>query len=497
MNIHNIIAPPPTPNGGLHIGHLSGPYLHADIFKKYLELNNIKTNYVVSTDDHQSYVDITASKLNIARETLITNSRNEIKEVFNAFSINLNKFSKINENYKSYALNFFASLYSKKIITKKFVNVLYDNQENRYAFEAFIYGRCPNCLSKSAGGICESCGHPNNCLDLVHYDKTRYEIRVEERLVFKLDTYKERIKAYLDKLYLRPSLYNLINELFKTSLPDYVISYNSDIGIKTDFAGLPEQRINVWAEMYAGHIFFLQESFKSAIEKDNKYTQFLGFDNSYFYVILHLALGFAAKDAGLNVLLPTSFITNQFYNLGIKKFSTSQRHVLWAIDFAKKYNPDSIRIYLAKNSPEFQENSFIEQEFIQETREILDKINLLINLYNSHEKDIPLQKSEISSNYLTLIKSIIGVDEKTYCSKRNFDRTMNLFNTIIEEIQNKNYSVLQFVPQILKITLYPLCPNWVSELPIKFKIIDFYNDNFSIKNSEFFFLPQLTLLNKK
>ncbi len=183
--LHLIVAPPPTPNGDLHVGHLSGPYLAADIYRRYVMQSGQQAVYVVSTDDHQSYVDTTARRLGLSPEALIEQAHRDIQDSLHAYSIGLTHFGQPNPEYIDFVKRFFRTLASKDDIRVQKVPVLFDRQTGTYPVEAFVSGRCPYCLEGTCGGICEGCGHPNSCVDLLGLD-SRYEVRNEERLVLDL-----------------------------------------------------------------------------------------------------------------------------------------------------------------------------------------------------------------------------------------------------------------------------------------------------------------------
>ncbi|WP_422461999.1 class I tRNA ligase family protein [Endozoicomonas sp. ALB115] len=331
-----IAAPPPTPNGDLHLGHLSGPYLGADIFKRLLKQRGINTYYSVSTDDNQSYVEKTAIKLSVDAGDLLRDSRAKIAKTLEVYSIDVDCFGKQESSYEEFVKNFFSDLYKFKQISICEVDVLYDRIEKSYPVEAFVTGYCPHCFDVTCGGICETCGHPNSGVDLLGIDRRRYEIRKEQRLVLDIESMHQKISDHLQKInsHHRPALEKLLDSLLSKSLDPFILSYKIGTGIDAEFIDLKDQQINVWGEMYPGHMYFFGKE-KGYISPDNHYVQFLGFDNSYFYTLVHLSLAIAARESGYDWPLPSAFITNQFYNLEANKFSTSKGHLIWARNLAR------------------------------------------------------------------------------------------------------------------------------------------------------------------
>lgn len=482
----HIISPPPTPNGSLHVGHLSGPYLQADIFRRLLELNGESINFVVSTDDHQSYVDVSSDNLSLDRQVLVERSRNEIAQVLEQYSIDLNLFGAIDIDYSIYIKRIFAQLFDKKVFDLKEVPVLYDLVENRYAFEAFVKGYCYHCYAACSGGVCESCAYPNKCYDLLNYDKKRYEIIHEQRLVFNLENYKAEIFSHLSKLNLRPALSHFVDKILKNQLPEYILTYKSDVGISADFSGLDDQKINVWAEMFAGHLYFLNKS-SSINYKEDQYYQFLGFDNSFFYVILHLGLHFACKENNIDSLISSSYFTNQFYNLDHLKFSTSKNHLIWAKSLADDYNSDVIRLYLSKNSPEYQELNFIEKKFLADAEQLIVAINNLVILYNDTFKLNDYNSIQFSQDWddRTCILNLITFDYKDFSCSRIISNILNFLGYIFEKNAiEANFNEIRLIPIYLKFLLSAFIPKFSSTiLPGRLKnrhdLLDFDLDDLS------------------
>src|SRR5690606_29470694 len=141
-----IIAPPPTPNGGFHVGHFTGPYLAADIFKRYLHKNRQPAVYVISTDDNQSYVDTTARRKGVARDRLIADARAEIAEAISLMSLNIDLFGNQEDDYNEYVSAFFRVLVDEGYLVVKDVDVLYNSETKAYPVESFVSGRCGVCM---------------------------------------------------------------------------------------------------------------------------------------------------------------------------------------------------------------------------------------------------------------------------------------------------------------------------------------------------------------
>jgi methionyl-tRNA synthetase len=466
--LHLIVAPPPTPNGDLHVGHMSGPYLAADIYRRQVLQEGHEAIYTVSTDDHQSYVDTTARRLGTDSESLIRQARRDIQHSLDAFNIKLDHFGQPNPDYNAFIKEFFTKLAAKNLIRVARVPVLFDTQTNTYPVEAFVSGCCPNCLEGTCGGICEGCGHPNACVDLVGLDEQRYESRQEERLILDLEQFRPALDNYLSSLGThRPALQRLIHSLLSRKLTPLVISYKTPRGIETDGFGINGQRLNVWAEMYPGHMYWLTKMVGNRVA-DAKYVQFMGFDNSYFYVLAHVALAMAARQCGYEWPLPSAFITNQFYYLNVGKFSTSKGHAVWAKDLAAEYNTDLARLFLAWHGPEFQEGTFSEPFFRLAITDFAGKINKLAQAYNARRATGDRGGETLPRKLIELMSRGLSLSE--YSNAELARRSIHCLEYLEFLLSSGKDVPLGAIPSAIALCLGPFCPAYVDEIKSRFNI---------------------------
>ncbi len=380
-----VIAPPPTPNGDLHVGHLSGPYLGADVFSRFQKLQGNGIISAVSTDEHQSYVVTTAERLGVDPVQLAGTNYQDIRSTLQQADIHFDVVGRPDDDYARFVVEFFTTLHTAGVFVEKDVQTYYDPQKERYLFESYIGGLCPICFNGTKGNICEGCGHPNDPFTLVHayavgqQEISKLEVKTIRGLFLPLEQYRPRIEHYYAENYerLRPTLRALIKTLLQAPLPDFPITYISDWGIRVPFPGYESTVYNVWAEMYPGHLYWIQSAYNKqsgagatsttrlSMGSTTRFAQFLGFDNSFFYTVAHLALAMAAIDAGISVVLPSHFITNEFYLLDNYKFSTSQGHLIWGKDLLAEYNIDPVRFYLCFSNPETQQTNFSVNEMTQ------------------------------------------------------------------------------------------------------------------------------------
>ena len=361
-----ITATPPTPNGDLHVGHMSGPYLAADIFKRARMALGDSAVYVCYGDDNQSYVVTTADRLKTAPNDLMDKGNADIQKTLDAYHIDMDQYTRPDDNHNKVVGDAIRLLIDKGLIIEKEVDQLFDNQSGAPLYEAFASGCCPVCLLETKGGICESCGHPNDPVNLIRKpaksrDDSQFAIKPAKRLILPIEDYREDlIEFYKTKRGIwRPHLIQLVDELLAKPLADYPISHPNSWGILIGLHEWDGHVINVWTEMGLGLLHLLGRHRSDTEMQQGRYVQFLGYDNSYFFAIVHPVLQFALARAGIqNTKLPEFIFTNEFYHLENKKFSTSQGHALWGRELLEHISADEARFYLSLNSPELSEANF-------------------------------------------------------------------------------------------------------------------------------------------
>ncbi|RKH68301.1 class I tRNA ligase family protein [Corallococcus llansteffanensis] len=454
-----IIAPPPTPNGDLHVGHMSGPYLAADIYKRYIGQHGRTARYTVSTDDNQSYVDTTARRLKTDVPSLLAKSRAEVRDSLLTYSIGVDHFGEQDAAYPGFVTAFFEKLLAAGFVENADVEVFYDTKRHTYPVEAYISGRCPTCLDSTCGGICEACGHPNACTDLLEVNTPDLEVRREARLIFRLEPFRAELEEHLLRVMKthRPALKALIASMLASPLAPFVLSYKTGRGISAGFAGLPDQQLNVWAEMYPGHFYFLTKA-AGKVQGDDDYVQAMGFDNSYFYVFVHVALALAGRRCGVDWPLPKAFITNQFYNLDSAKFSTSKGHLVWARDLAREYNTDVIRLYLALHGPEFQEANFSLGAFKEGAAELTGRVNGLVAAFNTARKTA--REGVGDGGMLARLNAVLSTELPAgdYAASTLARRALNGIALMKDSLDKGYLGLVPFVPALLALALEPFCP---------------------------------------
>ena len=364
-----VSAAPPTPNGDLHVGHLSGPYLAGDIHARYLRSRGVDARYIFGTDDNQSYTKTNGARLGLGPQEAADKLAGEIKGTLDAAGIELAEYVRPNSSphHVRMTQEFFRTLYDGGHLVAKETPTPWCETCERYLYEAYIRGRCPHCGSPSGGNLCEDCGRPNDCVDLLDPVCTQCGSpparRNFTRLFFPLSRWAEELKEFHLKAGMNPSLRSLCEQVIAAGLPDMTVTHVSDWGIPVPVEGFEDQRIFVWCEMapryfsYAEHLGGRDAYWKSP---DGEFVHCFGFDNGFYYAVFLPAMWMAYDR---NLKLPAAFIMNEFYRLDGLKFSTSRRHAIWGRELLADVPPDVMRFYLCWTAPEVEGTNFTLADF--------------------------------------------------------------------------------------------------------------------------------------
>jgi methionyl-tRNA synthetase len=364
-----VTAAPPTPNGDLHLGHLSGPYLAADMHSRYLRLRGVATRYACGTDDNQSYVALKAAQMGLGPAEAADRLAADIASTLRAARIEMDLFVRPNASpcHLDLVQGFFRRLYDEGRLVAREAPSPFCEPCGRYLFEAHIRGNCPHCGAASGGNSCEECGLPNDCIDLVAPACTRCgakpAARRFKRLYFPLGNHAQALRDFHETVAMGPHLRALCERALAAGLRDIAVTHPADWGIPVPVPGFEDQRIYVWFEMAPRYLAYGQalggwpRFWKAG---DARVVQCFGFDNGFFYAILVPAL-LRAYDP--EIRLASAFLVNEFYHLEGTKFSTSRGHAIWGRELLAEWPADAVRFHLSATSPEVESTSFALADF--------------------------------------------------------------------------------------------------------------------------------------
>ncbi|MEU7635291.1 class I tRNA ligase family protein [Streptomyces sp. NPDC059101] len=344
-----VFCPPPTPNGGLHLGHLAGPYVRADMLVRALRSMGRDARYVTGTDDHQSYVAAAARLRGTEPVDVATAEGDAILATLRAAAVGCDRLTRPagDPEHADRIRELLARVASSPAATEEERETAYCPKCDLSLHQAFARGCCGHCGAASDGEICEACGRPNEARELTGLEcricGTPAVTRPERALWLDLNAYADRLRDYLRSSYTSPDLLALVERLLDEGLPPYRLGRSSEWGVALGDG----QALDAWADLA---LTFLDAA-RAESEQDGpaKITLFLGYDNSFYYAVLLPVLAFAAE---LAEHLPTAFVTNQFLHLEDAKFSTSRGHAVWADDALAAAGPDAVRLALLRNAPE-------------------------------------------------------------------------------------------------------------------------------------------------
>ena len=368
-----VLGPNPTPNGGMHLGHIAGPYLAGDVYARYQRARGRSVVFSTGTDDSQTFVVASARRLGAEPEELCRTSTELIREALTAIGISFDGFGPFDQAYQETVLDYFRALHAAGKFRLKTVRMPYLERTGEFLVEGLVEGECPVCLATCRGGLCETCCHPNNFDELLNPRSTIDPsdiptVRETTILVLPMEEYRDQLTAYHEQWssYWRPHLVQMVRDVLSRPLQDLPITYPLAWGMPAPFPETPGQVLNAWLELIPAGMF--TSSYAAAQvgrqttpgqlwlpEENTRIVHFLGFDNAYFFALAHMALLMAH---GQKYLRPEWVLTNEFYELESEKFSTSKRHVLSVQELLAEVARDPARLYLALTAPEYQRTTF-------------------------------------------------------------------------------------------------------------------------------------------
>ncbi len=459
-----LASAPPTPNGPLHLGHLSGPYVVTDILRRFYRMNGTDVTYVCGSDDNQSYVPAKGLKLGLTAQGVIDRFVPEIIAVQEQIGAKADFFLQPqgNAEYVAFVQSFVERLVSNGHLQPREAEVLYCNHCQAYLHEAFVKGGCPTCAKGTSGNGCEACGITNDCIDLTDPKCTQCDTipvrRTMKKLYFPLAPWKEKLKTYFDKSSIPGPFQAFAYSLLETGLREISGTHPSPWGIPLPTSllgeGLQGQVVYEWLEMAAGYVYMAEKLSGGKgyahflASPESRFQQAFGFDNSYFYLVFVPALLMAYDE---KIEPPSAFVINFFYNLDEKKFSTSRNHAVWGKDFLQKVSPDVARYYLAATRPEESESNFSLRDCRTRVANVLEErwnglAWSLDKLSASHQDTMPLASRSLTASQLAFLRRVEdSVSQATYHHRAesfSMNRLAKVLDSLVDDLLFKTQSAL-------------------------------------------------------
>ena len=373
----------PYANGPLHLGHIAGAYLPADIFARYQRLRGNRVLMVSGSDEHGTPITLRAEQEGIAPAELATRYHKEFLESWDKLGISFDLFTTTDTaNHAAVTHDIFLSLLQKGYIYKGSMPQAYCPNCKRSLPDRYVEGTCPNCNFNAArGDQCDNCGHTLNPSDLIDVrcrtcsSTPRFEN--SEHYFLKLSAFEEQLRKWVGvKDYWRQNVQNFTIGFLEGGLKDRAITRDIEWGVTVPQPGFEKKRIYVWFEAVIGYLSASREwaslqgdidAWKPFWTGQNRAYYFIGKDNIPFHTIIWPAM--LMGYGGLS--LPYDVPANEFLTIEGKKLSTSRNWAVWVPDFLQRYDPDSLRYYLSINMPETGDMDFSWHEFLRKNNDEL------------------------------------------------------------------------------------------------------------------------------
>jgi methionyl-tRNA synthetase len=373
----------PYANGPLHLGHIAGAYLPADIFARYNRLKGNKVLMVSGSDQHGTPITLRAEQENKSPQEIVSRYHREFLECWQKLGISWDLFTNTGtENHARTTHDIFLKLVDESYIYKNSVPQAYCPQCQRFLPDRYVEGTCPYCqFPQARGDQCDECGrtiNPSDLLDLrCRICGTEPRFEVSEHFFLRLSAFEDRLKSWLkDKTYWRQNVLNFTLGFLEGGLKDRAITRDIDWGVSVPQPGFENKRIYVWFEAVIGYVSASKEWAKSHGDADTwqqfwsgdaKSYYFIGKDNIPFHTLIWPAM--LMGYGGLN--LPYNVPANEFLTIEGKRLSTSRNWAVWLPDYLERYDPDPLRYLLSVNMPETGDTDFSWREFLRRNNDEL------------------------------------------------------------------------------------------------------------------------------
>lgn len=375
---YTVTAALPYTNGPIHIGHLAGVYVPADIYARYLRLQGRDVAFMCGSDEHGVAISMKAKKEGITPQEVIDKYDGIIKQSFAEFGISFDNYSRTSAKiHHETAAAFFKKLYDQGDFIEETTEQLYDEQANQFLADRFVIGTCPKCGHTEAyGDQCEKCGSSLNATDLIHPKSTitgsTPVLKATKHWFLPLDRYENFLKEWIlegHKNDWKPNVYGQVKSWIDDGLKPRAVTRDLDWGIDVPVPGAEGKKLYVWFDAPIGYISATKEWAQKTgkdwepywKDHDTKLVHFIGKDNIVFHCIIFPAM---LKAEG-SFILPDNVPANEFLNLEGNKLSTSKNWAVWLHEYLLEFpgKQDALRYALTANAPETKDNDFTWKDF--------------------------------------------------------------------------------------------------------------------------------------
>ena len=363
----------PYANGPVHIGHLAGVYIPADIYSRYLRLRNKDIIFIGGSDEHGVPITLKAKKEGVNPQEIVDRYHHIIKKSFEDFGISFDIYSRTsNKTHHDTASEFFTTLYKKGEFIEKTSMQFYDEAENQFLADRYIMGTCPKCGAEDAyGDQCEKCGSSLSAEELINPRSVisgNNPIKKETKHWFlPLNKYEDELKQWIleEHKEWKPNVYGQCKSWLDSGLFPRAVTRDLTWGVKVPLKEAENKVLYVWFDAPIGYISATKELTpdweKYWKDEDTKLVHFIGKDNIVFHCIIFPSM---LKHEG-SYILPDNVPSNEFLNLEGDKISTSRNWAVWLHEYLEEFpnKQDVLRYVLCANAPEAKDNDFTWKDF--------------------------------------------------------------------------------------------------------------------------------------
>ena len=449
---YTITAALPYTNGPIHIGHLAGVYVPADIYARYLRLTGNDVAYICGSDEHGVAIPMRAKKEGVSPQDIIDKYHGIIKQSFLDFGISFDNYSRTSsEIHHKTASDFFIDLHEKGEFIEEVTEQLYDAEANQFLADRFVVGTCPKCgFEESYGDQCENCGTSHNGTDLINPKSAITgnvpTVKETKHWFLPLDKHESFLREWILEGHKNDWKTNVLGQVkswIDDGLRPRAVTRDLDWGIPVPVDGGEGKVLYVWFDAPIGYISSTKEwaaregkNWEDYWKNENtKLVHFIGKDNIVFHCIIFPSMLKAHGD----YILPENVPANEFLNLEGNKLSTSKNWAVWLHEYLEDFpnQQDVLRYTLTANAPENKDNDFTWKDFHAKNNNELvaiygNFINRVVVLTNKYYQGIipsPGEFTEVDEDTLAAIKDFpksIGKSIQRYRFREASQELMNL-----------------------------------------------------------------------
>ena len=370
----------PYANGGVHIGHLAGVYVPADIYVRYLRLKKEEVMFIGGSDEHGVPITVRARKEGITPQDVVDRYHSMIKKSFEEFGISFDIYSRTtSETHHKFAAEWFRKLYDEGKLVEETTEQLYDEEAKQFLADRYVVGECPHCHAEGAyGDQCEKCGRDLSPTELINPKSTisgsTPVLKETKNWYLPLNEYQEWLKEWILEGHKewRPNVYGQCKSWLEMDLQPRAMTRDLNWGIPVPIEGAEGKVLYVWFDAPIGYVSNTVELCAKEPEKwgswekwwqdeDTRLVHFIGKDNIVFHCIIFPVM----MKAHGKYIMPDNVPSNEFLNLENDKISTSRNWAVWLHEYLEDMpgKQDVLRYVLTANAPETKDNNFTWKDF--------------------------------------------------------------------------------------------------------------------------------------